>query len=230
MTVDDSMMHRRAFRFRNLSRDPINSADSRKHIPRDPSDTWKDGYFIWHINSWNDQLFKDSEPAPDRAFSQRAHFPTVAAFHSRVCNWCLQLAAFCALKTISSFRSDLSVKSDPVCRRTLFGARGRGRGRTMSTTDEDPDKMVKNSWTPEVRSFMPTRVSPARDSFRRAWRTVKSLGGYFAFAAASGGGSPARRFAQRSIAIETPKSASRVSRSPPPSPNAGGRVASRANR
>ena len=90
----DRMIHRQArFSVSNLSETRSTRRFS-KHIPRDPSDTWKDGYFIWHINSWNDELFKDSEPAPDRAFS-RAHFDSCGV-SLPVCNWCLQLAAFCA--------------------------------------------------------------------------------------------------------------------------------------
>ena len=118
------------------------------------------------------------------------------------------------------------VERTPVSTRPLLGARTRSQAK-MSTTDEDPDKVVKNSWTPEVRSIHAPSRSPRARCFRRAW-TVKSQGGYFAFAAASGGGSPARRFAldrDRDPEIRI----SRASRSLSPSPNAGGRVASRAN-
>ena len=112
------------------------------------------------------------------------------------------------LKNYIPLRSDLSVKSDPVCRRGHCSARGRGRGRTMSTTDEDPDKMVKNSWTPEVRSFMPSRVSPARDASgaRGAPLNRREVISLLPRLREEG----RRRAASRSIAIETPKSASRV--------------------
>ena len=119
------------------------------------------------------------------------------------------------------------VERTPVSTRPLLGARTRSQAK-MSTTDEDPDKVVKNSWTPEVRSIHAPSRSPRARCFRRAW-TVKSQGGYFAFAAASGGGSPARRLAldrDRDPEIR----ASRAPRSPPPTPIAGGRVATRANR
>lgn len=86
--------------------------------------------------------------------------------------------------------------------------RGRGRGRTMSTTDEDPDKMVKNSWTPEVRSFTPSRVSPARDASgaRGAPLNRREVISLLPRLREEG----RRRAASRSIAIETPNSASRV--------------------
>lgn len=86
--------------------------------------------------------------------------------------------------------------------------RGRGRGRTMSTTDEDPDKMVKNSWTPEVRSFTPSRVSPARDASgaRGAPLNRREVISLLPRLREEG----RRRAASRSIAIETPNSAYRV--------------------
>ena len=105
-------------------------------------------------------------------------------------------------------RSDLSVKSDPVCRRGHCSARGRGRGRTMSTTDEDPDKMVKNSWTPEVRSLMPSRVPPARDASGARGTPLNRREVISLLPRLREEGR--RRAASRSIAIETPKSASRV--------------------
>ena len=78
----------------------------------------------------------------------------------------------------------------------------------MSTTDEDPDKMVKNSWTPEVRSFTPSRVSPARDASGARGSPLNRREVISLLPRLREEGR--RRAASRSIAIETPKSASRV--------------------
>ena len=78
----------------------------------------------------------------------------------------------------------------------------------MSTTDEDPDKMVKNSWTPEVRSFTPSRVSPARDASGARGSPLNRREVISLLPRLREEGR--RRAASRSIAIETLKSASRM--------------------
>ena len=201
-------MHRRAFRFRNLSRDPINSADSRKHIPRVPSTRGKTVILFGMLTHGMISYLKIPNLHPTGRFPKGRIFRQLPRFIRGSVTGVYNSRPSVPLKNYIPLRSDLSVKSDPVCRRGHCSARGRGRGRTMSTTDEDPDKMVKNSWTPEVRSLMPSRVSPARDASGARGTPLNRREVISLLPRLREEGR--RRAASRSIAIETPKSASRV--------------------
>jgi hypothetical protein len=186
LTATDSNRCRRAFRFRNRLGNRV-GAILENCFWRDGRTRGSDGYFgsatrsaqkkrifcvteIPYASTRNTRKKYRTTPAVPKGH-RLLRSPTVCRAFSqsvtrRSASAPLKKTLFLLKRPNRLFRVG-HVERTPVSTRPLLGARTRSQAK-MSTTDEDPDKVVKNSWTPEVRSIHAPSRSPRARCFRRA--------------------------------------------------------------